>query len=489
MSAEHTEIAIVGAGFGGLGMAVELLRAGREDFVVLERGPEVGGTWLANTYPGCQCDVPSNLYSFSFAGKSDWSRAYPEQPQILDYLRDTADRFGVRPHVRLDTEVLDASWDEEEMLWRIDTSRGSLTARGLVAAPGLLSEPRVPAGFEAFAGEVFHSARWDHSASLEGKRVGMVGTGASAIQIGPRIQPEVAQLTVFQRTAPWIIPHPDRQIPPSLQRLYARVPALQKLARAGIYAMHETIAPGLTYAPSLLKAQELAARGLMRAQISDPALRAKVTPDYEIGCKRILLSSDWYPMLGEPNVDLVTAGIEEVRAHSIVTADGVEHELDALVLATGFDPVDIPLARRMNGREGRSLHDVWGGSPRAYLGTAVSGFPNLFLVYGPNINLGHTSMVYMLESQIRYVVQALERLQRLGAVEVRPEVVERYNAGLQRRLRRSVWNNGGCSSWYLDKNGHNSIQWPGFTFNFRRRTREFELSDYTLRPGRAPATA
>lgn len=480
--AEHSEVAIVGAGFGGLGMAAELLRGGRDDFVVLERNSEVGGTWLANTYPGCQCDVPSNLYSFSFARKSDWSHAYPEQLQILDYLRHTADSFGVRPHLRLECDVLDASWDDGEAIWRIDTSQGPLTAHVLVAAPGLLSEPRVPKGFEAFEGEVFHSARWDHSAGLAGKRVGMVGTGASAIQIGPRIQPEVARLTVFQRTAPWIIPHPDREIPRALQQLYERFPALQKAARAGIYAMHETIAPGLTYAPSLMKVQELAARGLMRVQISDPALRAKVTPDYEIGCKRILLSSDWYPMLQQADVDLVTAGIEEVRAHSIVTADGVEHELDALVMATGFDPVDIPLARRINGREGRSLHDVWGGSPRAYLGTAVAGFPNLFLVYGPNVNLGHTSMVYMLESQVRYVKQGLERLGRLGAIEVRPEVVERYNGELQRRLRRSVWNNGGCSSWYLDKNGHNSIQWPGFTFTFRRRTRGFELSDYSLRP-------
>jgi cation diffusion facilitator CzcD-associated flavoprotein CzcO len=481
----HTQVAIVGAGFGGLGMAAELVRAGRQDFVVLERNAEVGGTWLANTYPGCQCDVPSNLYSFSFAAKSDWTHAYPEQSQILDYLRGTADAFGVRPHLRLNCDVTNASWDDERAQWRIETSQGPFTAQVLIAAPGLLSEPRVPQGFEAFEGEVFHSARWDHSATLAGKRVGMVGTGASAIQIGPRIQPDVERLTVFQRTAPWIIPHPDREIPGSLQKLYARVPALQKLARAGVYALHETIAPGLTYAPRLMKVQGLTAKALMRAQIKDPALRARVTPDYEIGCKRILLSSDWYPMLQEPNVDLVTAGIDEVRAHSIVTSDGVEHQLDALVLATGFDPVDIPLARRLHGREGRSLHDVWGGSPRAYLGTAVAGFPNLFLVYGPNINLGHTSMVYMLESQMRYVVQALDRLDRMAVLEVRPEVVDRYNEDLQRQLRRSVWNNGGCSSWYLDKNGHNSIQWPGFTFSFRLRTREFELSDYTLRP--APA--
>ena len=474
------EVVIVGAGFGGIGMARELVRRGVTDFELLERASDVGGTWRANTYPGCQCDIPSNLYSFSFAPKPDWTHAYPEQPQILQYLRDCVDRFGVRPHLRLDCEVTDARWDDDAAVWEIETSQGPLRAHTLIAAPGLLSNPRVPARFEAFEGEVFHSAQWDHDTPLDGRRVGMVGTGASAIQIGPAIQPRVRSLTVFQRSAPWIIPHPDRAIPAAMKRLYARVPAVQRLARGAIYAAHETMAPGLTYFPRLMKGQEANARLLRRRQVKDPELLAKVTPDYEIGCKRILLSSDWYPMLAEPNVELVTDGIEDVRAHSIVTAGGTEHELDALVMATGFDPVNIPLAQRLHGRDGRSLTDVWGGSPRAFLGTAVAGFPNLFMIYGPNLNQGHTSMVYLLESQIAYVGQALERLGRLGAMEVRPEVQQRYNDDLQRRLARSVWNNGGCSSWYLDENGHNSIQWPGFSFSFRNRTRRFELSDYRL---------
>ncbi len=480
--AQTTAVAIIGAGFGGLGMAAELKQRGFEDFVVLERADDVGGTWLANTYPGCQCDVPSNLYSFSFAPKADWTHAYPEQPQILGYLRDTAERFGLRPHLRTNCDVREAAWDADARVWNLDTSTGPLTAKALVAAPGLLSQPRVPAGFEAFEGEVFHSARWDHDSHLGGKRVGMVGTGASAIQIGPRIQESVRSLTVFQRTPPWILPHPDRAIGGILRRAYERVPGLQKAARGGVYALREGMVPGLAFAPALMKTQEATAKALLHAQVRDPALRAALTPDYDIGCKRILLSNDWYPMLQRPNADLVTAGIGEVRAHSIVTADGVEHELDALVMATGFDPTDLPLARRVSDGDGRTLHDTWGGSPQAYLGTAVAGFPNLFLLYGPNINLGHSSMVYMLESQIRYVSQALERLERMGTVEVRPEVQQRYNDDLQRRLARSVWNRGGCSSWYLDANGRNSIQWPGFTFSFRRRTSEFELADYRVSP-------
>ena len=355
------EVVIVGAGFGGIGMARELVRRGVTDFELLERAGDVGGTWRANTYPGCQCDIPSNLYSFSFAPKPDWTHAYPEQPQILQYLRDCVDRFGVRPHLRLDCEVTDARWDDDAAVWQIETSQGPLRAHTLIAAPGLLSNPRVPARFEAFEGEVFHSAQWDHDTPLDGRRVGMVGTGASAIQIGPAIQPRVRSLTVFQRSAPWIIPHPDRAIPDAMKRLYARVPAVQRLARGAIYAAHETMAPGLTYFPRLMKGQEANARLLRRRQVKDPELLAKVTPDYEIGCKRILLSSDWYPMLAEPNVELVTDGIEDVRAHSIVTADGTEHELDALIMATGFDPVNIPLAQRLHGRDGRSLTDVWGG--------------------------------------------------------------------------------------------------------------------------------
>jgi cation diffusion facilitator CzcD-associated flavoprotein CzcO len=479
---EVNDVAIVGAGFGGLGAAIRLKQAGFDDLVVLERSSDVGGTWHANSYPGSQCDIPSNLYSFSFAPKHDWTHSYPEQPQIQDYLRDCAREFGVLPRLRLGCELLDASWDEEESRWQLETSDGPRAARVLVTATGLLSEPFTPPlpGLDRFEGPVFHSAAWDHGADLRGKRVGLVGTGASAIQIGPRIQPLVSTLSIFQRTPPWVVPHLDRPIGPLLRRVYRRLPALQRLARGTVYALHEVVAPAMTFAPSLMKGHELLARGQLRRQVSDPELRARLRPGYAIGCKRMLLSNAWYPIFEQPGVELVTDGIEEVREHSIVTAGGREHELDAIVLATGFTPADPPIARRLHGRGGGTLTDAWAGSPQAYLGTTVAGFPNLFLLYGPNLNLGHSSIVYMLESQIRYLVEALRdmRARDLATVEVRAEAQAAWNAEVQRRLGHSVWNNGGCASWYLDRNGRNSIMWPGFTFDFRRRTRRFDPAAY-----------
>jgi cation diffusion facilitator CzcD-associated flavoprotein CzcO len=479
----ETDVAIVGAGFGGLGMAIRLKMAGRDDFVVLERASDVGGTWHANSYPGCQCDIPSNLYSFSFARKSDWPTAYPLRDQILDYLRECASRFGVRRHVEVECELLDAAWDVERGRWEIETSCGPLSARVLVAAPGLLSEPCVPSlpGLERFEGATFHTARWDHDHDLTGRRVAVLGTGASAIQVVPSIRERVSRLVVFQRTPPWVIPHVDHAVGPRLQRLYERVPAVQRAVRASIWGVHELLVPGMTRHPRLLKGHELLARANMRRGVSDPELRRRLTPDYAIGCKRILLSSDWYPAIASPSVELVTSGIREVRSGSVVDGDGVEHEVDTIVFATGCTPSDPPIARRLRGRSGSTLSDVWRGSPEAYLGTTVSGFPNLFLFYGPNTNLGHSSIVYMLESQMAYVMSALEEMEARGVacVEVRQEVQDAFNAELEERLRRSVWNSG-CSSWYLDRNGRNSIQWPGFTFEFRRRTRRFEVGEYRL---------
>jgi cation diffusion facilitator CzcD-associated flavoprotein CzcO len=480
----ETDVAIVGAGFGGLGMAIRLKRAGRDDFVVLERAADVGGTWWANTYPGCQCDIPSNLYSFSFAHKPDWTTAYPLQDQILDYLRDCARRFGVLAHTHLHTELIDAGWDAERRRWQIETSRGRLSARVLVAAPGLLSEPCVPdlPGLERFEGTTFHTARWNHDHDLTGERVAVLGTGASAIQVVPSIRERVGRLVVFQRTPPWVIPHLDHPVRPRLRRLYARLPALQRLVRGWIWGLHELVVPGMARDPRLLKGHELLALRNMRRHVRDPDLRRRLTPSYAIGCKRILLSNDWYPALAAPDVELVTAGIDEVRARSVLDGDGVEHPLDTIVFATGFAPSDPPIARRLRGREGRTLSDTWRGSPHAYLGTTVGGFPNLFLVYGPNTNLGHSSLVYMLESQMNYVMSALRAMDERSAtaVEVRPAVEHAFNAEMQERLRTSVWNTGGCASWYLDRNGRNSIQWPGFTYEFRRRTRSFDAGEYVL---------
>ena len=481
-----TDIVIVGAGFGGLGAAIRLKQHGIDDFVVLERAPEVGGTWYANSYPGCQCDVPSNLYSFSFAPKADWGHSYPEQPQILEYMRDCARRFGIYEHTRLNCELLGATWVEEDQRWQLETDHGELRARVLIAAPGLLSEPTLPRipGLERFAGKVFHSAAWDHEHDLMGERVAVFGTGATAVQIAPRIRPQVERLHVFQRTPPWVMPHADRPISPRLQRLYAAAPALQKLARAGVYGLRETLAVGMAYEPRLLKGAELVARAHLRRQVPDPDMRRRLTPDYAAGCKRMLLSNEWFPTLAAPNAELVTAPIQEITEAGVLTTDGIEREVDTMICATGFTPADPPIARRLTGGAGRTLSEVWGGSPQAYLGTTVAGFPNLFLLYGPNLNLGHSSIVYMLESQIHYLLEALRSMHEHGiaSLDVRPEVQERWNAELQARLARSVWNTGGCSSWYLDANGRNSIQWPDFTFRYRRRAHRFDPGDYVLQP-------
>ena len=487
------EVAIVGAGFGGLGMAIRLKERGTDDFVVIERGDDVGGTWRANSYPGCQCDIPSNLYSFSFAPNPDWDRAYPMRDQIFEYLRKCADRFGVRPHVRLGCELLNARWVAAEQHWELDTSTGPLAARVLVAAPGLLSEPFTPAlpGLDRFQGKAFHTAEWDHSADLAGKRVAVLGTGASAIQVVPEIQPVVERLHVFQRTPPWVIPHPDHPVAPGMRELYRRVPLVQKAVRGVFYGVIETMAFGLPRDRRWARWQELNARIHLHRQVPDRELRALLTPGYEMFCKRMLLSSTWYPALQEPNVDLVSSGVHELRDHAIVDGDGVEREIDTLVLATGFTPAELPIAERIHGREGRSLSDVWGGSPEAYLGTTVAGFPNFVVLFGPNSNLAHSSIVYMLESQIAYALDALDTMRRTGAAEfdVRPEVQAAYNDEIQERLAESVWNTGGCTSWYFDRNGRNAIMWPGYTFEYRRRTRRFDAAAYRLAPPVAAAVA
>ena len=483
---QEVEVAIVGAGFGGLGTAISLRRAGIEDFVVLERSDDVGGTWSANTYPGCQCDVPSNLYSFSFARKPDWTHSYPEQPQILDYLHWCAERFDLMPKVALGAEVLEAAWDEGEMRWRIETARGSLRARFLVGATGLLSEPSIPPipGAEQFAGTTFHSARWDHSHDLRGRRVAVIGTGASAIQIVPRIQAEVEQLYVLQRTPPWVLPHTDREIGPRLKRLYERVPLAQRLARVGVYWVREVLGAGFLGFRPVMWVAEAQARIQLWRQVRDREMRRKLTPTYRLGCKRVLLSDDWYPTLQEPNVELVTERLTEIRPHSLAFADGSEREVDTIVWATGFSPTDPPLARRLRDGSGRTLSEAWRESMRAYLGTTVAGFPNLFLLWGPNTNLAHSSIVFMLEAQIHYLLEALRTVRGRGVarVEVRREVEDAWNEWLQGELSESVWNTGGCASWYLDSGGNNTIMWPAQTFTFHRRLRRFDPSDYALTP-------
>jgi cation diffusion facilitator CzcD-associated flavoprotein CzcO len=483
-------VAIVGTGFAGLGTAIRLRQQGIDDFVVLERADEVGGTWRDNSYPGCTCDVPSHLYSFSFAPNPGWSRSFSPQPEILDYLRDCADRFGVRPHIRFGHEVRSARWDEDARRWRIETDRGEVVAQVLVAGMGPLSEPAVPdiPGLASFEGAMFHSARWDHDHDLAGERVAVIGTGASAIQFVPEIQPEVERLTVFQRTAPWVVPRADRAISAVERRALRRVPGLQKAWRGAIYWAREALVWAFVH-PRLLRRLQRMAAGHLARQVEDPALRADLTPDYTMGCKRILISNDWYPALAQPNVDVVTSPIAEVRPHGVVTADGVEHPVDTIVFGTGFHVTDPPAADRLWGRDGLLLKDAWRDGMQAYLGAAIAGFPNLFMLIGPNTGLGHSSMVFMIESQIAYVLDCLRTMddEGLDTVEVRRDVQAGFNAEVQSRLVDTVWNAGGCRSWYLDAAGRNTTLWPTYTWRFRLRTRRFDLGSYrtTVRTVRA----
>jgi cation diffusion facilitator CzcD-associated flavoprotein CzcO len=488
----EVDVAVVGSGFSGLCMAVKLREAGIEDFAVLERGDAVGGTWWFNTYPGCGCDVPSHLYSFSFAPNPDWTRTYSRQPEIERYLARVAEDFDLGSSVRLGTTVTGARWDDGAQRWSVETDRGELSARVLVSAAGALSDPKNPEieGLERFRGATFHSAQWDHHYDLEGKRVAVIGTGASAIQFVPAIAPDVAQMHVFQRTAPWIMPHTDRPISVRERRLYRRFPLLQKLVRGGVYSARELLVLGFAKQPRLMKLVERLARRHMDEQISDPELRRKVEPGYTIGCKRILPSNKWYPALGRDNVELVTDGVAEVREHSIVTGAGEEIAVDAIIFGTGFNVTDMPVASYVRGRDGRTLDEHWQGSPRAHLGSTVPGFPNLFMLLGPNTGLGHSSMVFMIESQVAYVIDALKEMRRRGAgtAEVRPEAVRDFNDGIDERMRDTVWNTG-CSSWYLDATGRNSTLWPDWTFAFRRASR-FDPTAYELGAGtlaRVPA--
>ena len=412
----QVDIAIVGSGFSGLCMAIKLREAGIEDFVVLERGAKVGGTWWFNTYPGCACDIPSHLYSFSFAPNPGWTRTYSRQPEIEAYLQRVAEDFDIERSVRLDTAVTGADWDEDEQRWNVETTEGSVSARVLISAAGALSDPKTPEieGLDRFEGRMFHSAQWDHTYDVTGKRVAVVGTGASAIQFVPAIAPNVERMHVFQRTAPWILPHTDRPISARERRLYRRFPLLQRLVRGGIYSAFELRVLGFVKRPGLMKLVEKLARKHMDRQISDPELRRKVEPGYRLGCKRILPSNKWYPALGRENVELVTDGVAEVRERSIVTGGGEEVPVDAIIFGTGFNVTDMPVARYVRGREGRSLDEHWQGSPRAHLGSTIPGFPNLFMLLGPNTGLGHSSMVYMIESQVAHVIGALAEMRRRG---------------------------------------------------------------------------
>ena len=479
----HVDTLIIGSGFAGLGAAIKLTKAGKKDFVVIERGHDVGGTWRDNTYPGAACDVPSHLYSYSFALNPDWTRSFSTQPEIQKYIAGVARKYGVMDKHVFGTDVTSARWNAETSRWDVETTTGNYTAKIVVSAVGALCEPNLPdiKGIHDFKGDVFHSAQWNHDVSLAGKRVAVIGTGASAIQIVPAIAGQVEHLDVYQRTAPWILPRADRPYTKLERFAFKHVPGFQRLSRSGIYAMRETQVVGLAKAPAFMKPLQWASENHLRTQIKDKALRAKVTPNFRIGCKRMLISNAYYPALAKSNVDLVTDGIAEVREGSIVTKDGTERPIDALVVATGFHVTDSPAYHGITGKDGRTLAETFeDGGQQGYKGAAVANFPNMFFLVGPNTGLGHTSMVFMIESQINYLVDALNTIDKhdIGTIEVRKDVQDEYNVTLQDQLAKSVWMNGGCASWYLDKHGNNTTLWPGFTFEFRRQTKKFDLDAY-----------
>ncbi len=482
-------VLIIGAGFSGIGMAIRLRQQGRRDFTICDKASGVGGTWWVNRYPGCACDVPSHLYSFSFEPNTGWTRRFSGQPEIRDYLIDCAHKHDLHRHLRLNSEIVSLRWREDAALWEATIADGSmLQARVVVAGTGALSlpddRPDIP-GLDTFAGRVFHSQQWDQSYALAGKRVGVIGTGASAIQFVPQIQPQVERLTVFQRSATWILPKPDRPFAALEKSLLRRLPGWRALSRLGLYLAAEARVLGFVFDPRLMLLHRWLAAKHLRRQVADPQLRDRLMPQHKIGCKRILLSNDYYPAIAAENVSLTTERIVAIDRDGVRTADGAHHRLDALILSTGFK-ASAPFPRGLIfGIGGRDLIEVWRDGPQAYKGTTVSGFPNLFLLMGPNTGLGHNSMIYMIESQIAYVMDALRTMDARGLaqVEVRAEVQERFNEGLHRRLKRSVWQTGGCTSWYRHPaSGRNVVLWPGFTWAFRQQTRRFDADAYHLSP-------
>lgn len=485
MSVHRTRALIIGTGFSGLGMAIALQKQG-VDFTVLEKADDIGGTWRDNVYPGCACDVPSHLYSFSFEPKPDWSRMFSPQPEILEYLRGVTAKYGLRRRIRFGAKVEGAHWDDDEHRWHVFTAAGDeFVAQFLISGAGALHIPSTPEidGLDTFAGAAFHSAQWDQDVDLTDKKVAIIGTGASAIQIVPNIVGQVAELQLYQRTPPWVFPRPNAHISARLQTVLTRVPGVRAALRAGIYWFLEATAYGLTRRPGLLRVYEAMGKWNIRRAISDPALRRKLTPDYRAGCKRILYSTNYYQALAQSNVEVITDPIVRVRPTGVVTADGTERRADVIVFATGFHVTDSYTYVAISGPGGEDLVDRWNAEGvAAHRGIAVAGMPNLFFLLGPNTGLGHTSVVFMIESQIRYVAQAIAAVDEAGVDALAPirAAQDEFNDELQRDLAQSVWNTGGCRSWYLDEHGNNRTLWSGFTWQYWAATRKLDLDEYQL---------
>ena len=484
MNTAHTmlDTIILGGGFAGLGAAIKLREAGIENFLLLEKANELGGVWRENTYPGCACDVPSALYSYSFAPNAAWSRVFAGQAEIKRYLQDTAERQGVLPYVRFQHEALKTYWSDAESCWIIETNQGEFRARFAIMACGPMHEPVLPKvqGLDSFEGEIFHSSRWRHDIDLRGKRVAVIGTGASAIQFVPEIQPLVKHLSVFQRTPHWVLPKMDQTLPPLVQRLFKHLPLAQLAVRGAVFGIFETLNGGMQNIAAMKQFQRLALFNLRRT-VRDPEIRQRLTPNYVIGCKRVLQSNQWYPALVQKNVDVISSALAEVRGKTLIAADGSEHEVDVIILGTGFEVAEPPIAKRVFNRYGVSMADVWQGSPEGYLGTMVGDCPNGFLMFGPNIAVSSSAFL-IIEAQLTYIVDAITqaRAQDITSIETNPERMAEFNRRVQSALQDSVWNRGGCSSYFIDRNGRNSTAWPWTTLEMRRQLSRFNLNEYLI---------
>ncbi|KQU45884.1 4-hydroxyacetophenone monooxygenase [Rhodococcus sp. Leaf278] len=483
---DHHVLAIIGSGFAGIGAAIRLAEHHRGSVVIFERAHTLGGVWRDNTYPGAACDVQSLLYSFSFAPSADWRHTFARQSEIRAYLERVARENGLMPRLRTGCSVRSAKWDSIDHRWVLETEGGTSTADHVVLATGALADPAIPRidGLEQFDGPVFHSSRWDHSVDLSGKRVAVVGTGASAIQFVPQIQPVVGALALFQRTAPWVMPRGDTSIPRRARTAMRVIPGLQRLRRTAIYAEREAKLAAFRH-PALMAVGEREGRAHLEHAVSDPVLRERLSPDYRMGCKRILLSDNYYPALAQPNVEVHTSGIDRVTAEGLVDSDGTTHPADVVIFGTGFDTSRLPLTDAIIGPDGASMSEMWGSSPEAYMGTSVAGFPNMYLMHGPNIGLGHTSVIMMFESQLRYISRAMKWCRDQGAstVEPTPAAQLEFARVVDSLTDGTVWTSGGCSSWYLDPTGRNSNLWPASIFGYRRRAQSFDPAHHLSRVG------
>ncbi|GAC1629219.1 MAG: NAD(P)/FAD-dependent oxidoreductase [Nevskia sp.] len=483
-AAKVADVLIIGAGFAGLGTAIQLRRQGIEDIVILERGTEVGGTWRDNQYPGAACDIPSNLYSFSFAQNPEWSRGYSGSREILGYIRHLATHYGLTPLIRYGHNVEALAWDEKHKLWTLSlTGREPVQGRSVVMAQGPLSNAGFPniRGIETFQGQKIHSARWDHGYDFAGKRVAVIGTGASAVQIIPELVKTAGQVKVFQRTPGWVLPRADYAAPEWSKRLFKRLPASQTAVRRAMYLIHESMALGMIWNTPMTRALEALGTRFREHQVKDAWLRRQLTPDFRIGCKRVLMTNDYYPALQKPNCELITWPIASISEKGIRGVEGVEHQVDCIVFATGFEVSKNGTPFRITGVAGRQLNDEWARGAQAYKSVNVAGYPNLFITFGPNSGPGHNSALVYMESQIAYIAKAIGMLVKDGvrALDVRAEAQVRYNAGIQKRLAKTNWNSG-CKSWYLSDDGFNATMYPGFATQFARQMATFERKDYLV---------